>query len=124
MQLNPDSSIKGDYEVVAKGSSSLVAKELRSQQLDQMLPMLMQPPFLPHIDVRKLLEEVFKVRDLLDSEILLSPQQFDERQQMQQQIEQLQGQVQMGTRLIEHLNRIAPTLLRQAMDRIEPPQDG
>ena len=124
MQLNPDSSIKGDYEVVAKGSSSLVAKELRSQQLDQMLPMLMQPTFLPYIDVRKLLEEVFKVRDLLDSEILLSPQQFDERQQMQQQIEQLQGQVQMGTRLIEHLNRIAPTLLRQAMDRIEPPQNG
>ena len=125
MQLNPDDSIKGDYEVVAKGSSSLVAKELRSQQLDQMLPMLMQPPFVAHIDVKKLLEEVFKVRDLLDSEILLTPEQFDERRQMQQQIQQLQGQVNMGTQLVEQLNRIAPTLLRQALDRISPPSpDG
>ena len=122
MQLNDDEAIKGDYEVVAKGSSSLVAKELRAQQLDQMLPMLMQPPFVSHIDIKKLLEEVFKVRDLLDTEILLSPEEFDERNQMAQQIQQLQGQVNMGTQLIEKLNRIAPTLLRQAMDRITPPQ--
>ena len=121
MQFNNDDSLKGDYEVVAKGSSSLVAKELRSNQLDQMLPMLMQPPFLPHIDVKKLLEEVFKVRDLLDSEILLTPEQFDERQQMAAQIQELQGQVNMGTALVEQLNRIAPTLLRQAMDRIKLP---
>lgn len=122
MQFNEDEAIKGDFEVVAKGSSSLVAKEIRSQQLDQMLPMLMQPPFLAHIDVKKLLEEVFKVRDLLDSEILLSPEQFDERQQLQSQVQELQGQVNMGTALVEQLNRIAPTLLRQAMDRIQLPK--
>ncbi|MCG7916024.1 MAG: hypothetical protein JAY71_19335 [Candidatus Thiodiazotropha weberae] len=121
MQFSQDDSIKGDYEVVARGSSSLVAKELRAQQLDQMLPMLMQPPFVSHVDIRKLLEEVFKVRDLLDSEILLSEREFDERQQMSQRIEQLQGQVQQGMALIEQLRRIAPTLLRQAMDRVSMP---
>lgn len=35
MQFNPDKTIHGDYDVKALGASSLVAKEVRSQQLGQ-----------------------------------------------------------------------------------------
>ncbi len=120
MQFNDDPNIKGDYEVVAKGSSSLVAKEIRSTQLDQLLPLLSNPAYVNYIDKRKLLEEIFKVRDLTDSEILLAPNEFDEQQALRQQLSQLQQQLAQGSELIEMLWKIAPNLVRQAFDRMGP----
>lgn len=35
MQFNPDNSIKGDFDVKARGTASLVAKEVRAQSLNQ-----------------------------------------------------------------------------------------
>ncbi len=122
MHFNPDEQIKGDYEVVARGSSSLVAKEIRTQQLDQLLPLLTNPAYSNYVDQRSLLEEIFKARDMLDSEILLTPQEYDERVKMQQQIQQQQQQINDNMKLIELLWKAAPTLVRQAMDKIPPEQ--
>ncbi len=118
MQFNPDPHIKGDYEVVARGSSSMVAKELRAGQLDQLLPLLSNPQYSRFIDPRKLMEEIFKVRDLLDTEILLSPQEFDEREAMRQQMQQQQMQLQKLTELLDKVYKQAPSLVRQASDRM------
>lgn len=118
MQFNPDPYIKGDYEVVAKGSSSLVAKELRAGQLDQLLPLLSSPQYSRFIDPRKLMEEIFKVRDMLDTEILLSPQEFDEREAMRQQIQQQQLELQKLSDLLDKVYKQAPSLVRQAADRM------
>ena len=120
MHFNQDEQIKGDYEVVAKGSSSLVAKEIRTQQLDQLLPLLTNPGYANYVDQRALLEEIFKARDMLDSEILLTPQEYDERQKMQQQLQQQQQKLDEQMRLLELLWKAAPTLVRQAMDKIPP----
>lgn len=124
MQFNEDPYIKGDYEVIARGSSSLMAKELRSQNLDQLLPLLSNPQYERFIDPRKLLEEIFNVRDLLDTEILLSESEFDEREDMRNQIQQLQQQLQEGMGLLQQLWKTAPNLVRQAMDRIGPQQNA
>lgn len=120
MHFNQDDQIKGDYEVVAKGSSSLVAKEIRTQQLDQLLPLLTNPAYSNYVDQRALLDEIFKARDMLDSDILLSPQEYDERQKMQQQLQQLQQKLNEQMQLLELLWKSAPTLVRQAMDKIPP----
>jgi len=120
MQFNPDDNIKGDYEVVARGSSSLMAKELRASNLDQLLPILANPKYDRFIDDRRLLEEIFKVRDLTDTEILLSEAEFDEREALKQQVQQLQQQLGQGMRLLDMLQKIAPNLVRQAMDRLGP----
>ncbi|MFB9246527.1 hypothetical protein ACFFXZ_33240, partial [Massilia antarctica] len=34
MQFNPDNSCKGDFDIKARGTASLMAKEVRAQQLD------------------------------------------------------------------------------------------
>ena len=120
MQFNDDQYIKGDFEVIAKGSSSLVAKELRATQLDQLLPLLANPQYGRYIDSRKLMEEIFKVRDLLDTEILLSPEEYDEREQMRQQLQQQQQQLQKLMGLLDKVYKQAPSLVRQAADRLPP----
>ena len=104
----------------AKGSSSLVAKELRATQLDQLLPLLANPQYGRYIDSRKLMEEIFKVRDLLDTEILLSPQEYDEREAMRSQIEQQQQQLQKFMILLDKLYKLAPSLVKQAADKVPP----
>lgn len=122
MQFNDDQYIKGDFEVVAKGSSSLVAKELRATQLDQLLPLLANPQYGRYIDSRKLMEEIFKVRDLLDTEILLSPEEYDEREAMRGQLQQQQQQLQKLMMLLDKVYKQAPSLVRQAADRL--PQEA
>ncbi len=53
MQFNDDEAIKGDYDVIARGSSSLVAKELRANALSQFTA-----------DLLKMAPELAKVREL------------------------------------------------------------
>ena len=117
MQFNDDPNIKGDFEVVARGSSSLMAKELKASNLDQLLPVLANPKYDRFIDDRRLLEEMFKARDLMDTEIILSESEFNEREELRQQIEQLRQQVMQGMTLLEALWKMAPNLVRQAIDR-------
>ena len=120
MQFNEDQHIKGDYEVVARGSSSLVAKELRATQLDQLLPLLANPQYNRYVNNRKMMEEIFKVRDLMDTEILLSPEEYDEREDMRQQLQQLQQQLQQMGQVFQQLRKMAPNLLSQVIGRIKP----
>ena len=122
MQFNDDDDLKGDYEVVARGSSSLVAKEIRTQQLDQLLPLLMNPVYADYVDQRKLLDEIFKARDMLDSEILLRPEEYDERKRLKEQLADLQQRLAKSMKLMDELWKLAPTLVRQALDRIPPDQ--
>ena len=120
MTLNDDPYIKGDYEVVAMGSSSLMAKEVIGQQLDQLLPTLSNPMYEPFIDKRKLLEMMLQIRDLTDTGILLTPERYDEMMALQQQIGELQQQVEQGKALLENVWKVAPSLVQQAMLRTEP----
>lgn len=63
MQFNDNESIKGDFTVIARGSTSLIAKEVRSQQLDQFVTTLSEEERL-YLDEEKVLMERMKVRDL------------------------------------------------------------
>ena len=118
MQFNPDENLKGDYEVVARGSSSLVAKEIRAGQLDQLLPLLANPQYAQFVNQRNLLEEIFKTRDLMDTEILLTPQEYDERQALEQQIKQQAQQIQKLMTLLDRVYKQAPSIVKQSMDKL------
>jgi len=69
MKYNTDKSIKGDMQVKAVGSSSLVSKEVRTQALDFFAQSL-QPEDKPYVKNRALLEERIKMHDL-DADKLL-----------------------------------------------------
>lgn len=64
-QLGQHPEIQGDYDVVARGATSLLSKEVRGMQLDQMAQTL-TPEEKEHVDPRKMVEARFAVRDLTD----------------------------------------------------------
>lgn len=83
-KFNPGLAPAGDYNVVARGATSLIAKEVRGMQLD-MLSQTLTDEERDHIDERKFIEQKFAVRDMTS---LLVPEEEaqrkkDARSQMQ-----------------------------------------
>lgn len=90
-KFNPKPEFSGDYNVIARGATSLIAKEVRGMQLDQLTATL-QPEEKLHVDERKMVEQRFAVRDL--SGMLVSPAEADRRKQAQQTEAQKQAEQQ------------------------------
>jgi hypothetical protein len=63
MEFNPRSDIKGDYNVKARGVSSLVMKEIRMQALNQ-LATTFTPEDWVYMDRREFIKERLKAHDL------------------------------------------------------------
>lgn len=63
MKLNPKKEIKGDYKVNAKGSASLVMKEVQMQAMNQFATTL-TPEDWAYVPRRQFLEQRVKVNDL------------------------------------------------------------
>lgn len=76
-KFNPALAPAGDYNVIARGASSLVAKEVRAMQLDA-LAQTLQPEDRDHIDERLFTEARFLSRDLGD--MLVAPEVAKRRQ--------------------------------------------
>lgn len=62
-RLNPDLVPSGDFNVIARGATSLIAKEIRGMQVDQ-LAQTLTPEERIHVDERMFVEARFKTRDL------------------------------------------------------------
>jgi hypothetical protein len=98
-QFNPDQTSESDYNVIARGATSLIAKEIRGMQVDQ-LAQTLTPEEKLHLDMRKFAEIRFKIRDL--SDLLVSEDEAARReaaqnqaqgQQQQQQSELIEAQI-------------------------------
>ena len=87
-KFNPDLAPEGDYNVIARGATSLMAKEVRGMQVDQ-LAQTLTPEEKQHVDMRKFAQERFKVRDLGD--LLLSEAEAERGIQAQAQAQQAQA---------------------------------
>lgn len=103
MRYSPDHGIKGDYQVHAKGASSLVAKEVRSRQLNEFAMMTGNPldaPFVKRDVLLRLRAQAHELPDVVKSvqevqqEMQAAQQQAsqDPALQVQQQMVQLQMQ--------------------------------
>jgi hypothetical protein len=64
MEFNPKEGIKGDYNVVARGSKSLIAKEVKMEQINQFLALTNNPIDQQYIKRDVLLRELSEVFDL------------------------------------------------------------
>lgn len=62
-KFNPDQAPAGDYDVIARGATSLIAKEVRGTQID-LLSQTLTPDERDHIDERKFVEAKFAARDM------------------------------------------------------------
>jgi len=64
MQFDFDEEIKGDLEVKARGTESLMANEVRSQRLMQFLGVIQNPVLAPFARVDYIIREICKSMDL------------------------------------------------------------
>jgi hypothetical protein len=71
MQFNYDEEIKGDLEVKARGTESLMANEVRSQRLMQFLQVVQNPVLAPFAKMDYIIREIAKSMDL-DSDKLVN----------------------------------------------------
>lgn len=76
-KFNTDLTQETDFNVIARGATSLMAKEMRVMQIDQ-LAATMKPEEAVHVDMRKMTLARFKARDLGD--LLVSEDEADRRQ--------------------------------------------
>ncbi|WP_165177476.1 hypothetical protein [Desulfovibrio sp. ZJ369] len=105
MQWNPREDIKGDFEVVASGSQSMIAKEVRAQQVPALISYMGIPAFAPFIRAEKLLEVALEQTDLPAERILRSEEEARQYEEQQMRA-QAQAQAQAHTEaLMEQLQR-------------------
>jgi hypothetical protein len=95
-KFNGQAKIYGDYNVIARGATSLIAKEVRGIQLDTFAATL-SPQDELYVDRKALLRERAAVRDVEVGNILVSDEEVLRRQEAQQQAQQAQQQLQEET---------------------------
>jgi hypothetical protein len=75
MQFNFDKAIKGDLDIVAKGTESLMRNEVRSQRLLQFMQMTAQPTMAPFVKYDYILRELAASMDLDEDKVLNDPRE-------------------------------------------------
>lgn len=81
-KFNEDEVKAASYQVIARGATSLIAKEIRGMQIDYLSSSL-TPEEKLHVDERKLVEAKFRVRDFAN--MLVTPEEFLRRKAAQDQ---------------------------------------
>lgn len=92
-KFNPDLAPEGDYDVIPRGATSLIAKEVRGQQVD-FLSQSLTPDERDHVDERKFVEARFASRDLQG--MLVSADEAEMRKTSRAQMAQEQQQRQQA----------------------------
>lgn len=92
MQFNGDEDIKGDYAVVARGSSSLIAKEVKSQMLIQFAQMTQNEMDAGTVKRPALIRAIAESLDLSDDNLVYTDKEIQAQQQAQQQAAQEERQ--------------------------------
>lgn len=96
MQFHKDNSIKGDFDVKARGAASLVAKEVRARQLNEFAAMTDNPsdgPFIKRDALLRQRAEANELSDVVKTEDEVAAEQNNEMAQMQQQAAMQQQQL-------------------------------
>ena len=98
MKFSSDDSIKGDYDVVATGASSLVAKEMRAQALSQFAATLQpeQRPFIKWPDLTQQQADVLDLSGIVMTKEEAQQQQSSPEFKQQQAAQQMQMQMQLA----------------------------
>lgn len=85
MQFHKDASIKGDFDVKARGTASLVAKEVRTRQLNEFATLTGNPmdaPFIKRHKLNLLRAEANEMSDVVKTEDEVKQEQESEQTKM------------------------------------------
>ena len=112
--------LQGDVRPVAQGATSLMAKEVRGNALDQLAATLSEEERV-FIDTKALLVERLRARDLPTADLLVDEQEVERRQQAAAEAQQRaqQQQDQMFQANLEDLSADAMKSLAQAQKNLD-----
>jgi hypothetical protein len=97
MQFNFDKGVaKGNLEVTARGTESLMRNEVRSQRLLQFMQMTANPAMAPFVKYDYILREMAASMDLDEDKILNDPREAAIQAQMMAEIQALMPQPPQG----------------------------
>ena len=82
--FNTSPEARGDHQVIARGASSLIAKEVRGMAYDQLATTL-QPEEKVYIDWHKMVKDRLAVRDVTPSDVLVDDDEAERRRQAEGQ---------------------------------------
>jgi hypothetical protein len=100
MKFNKDDSIKGDYDIEATGSASLVAKEVRARQLNEFAQLTANPlddPWIKRGQLNKLRAEANELVDCVKTQEEFEAERNSPQAMMQAQLQQQTLMLQMQT---------------------------
>lgn len=129
MQFNPDETIKGDYNINASGTTSLVAREVYSNSLMNFANITNNPVDLPLTKRDKIIRSIADSLDLGDKDLVLSDREItlNNQQAAQQAKEERQFMLRMVDAAREH--GISPNdmienmrIIRQDMTQPQQPE--
>lgn len=95
MEFNPKDDIKGDYEVKAKGSKSLIAQEIKTNLEQQLFTNFMNPIVAPFIKWPQFVREICRLNDKNPDDIVFTDEEI-RQQQEQAAAAQAEMQAQQG----------------------------
>jgi hypothetical protein len=76
MQFNPKGDIKGDFEVDARGSSTLLVKETQTQALVTMMQLAESPVFGPLVKHAELFRKVAQAQHITPHDVIVSDEEI------------------------------------------------
>ncbi|MBQ7607967.1 MAG: hypothetical protein IJU76_08375 [Desulfovibrionaceae bacterium] len=131
MKWNSRSDIKGDFEVVASGSQSLIAKEVRAQQIPILIQYLQIEDFRPFLKPKELLEVALEQTDLPAERVLRTDEEAQQYQQdqftqmAQAGVQALMQQLQQSGMTPEQIRAQLMLVLGKSLDQgpqLQPPK--
>jgi hypothetical protein len=94
MAYSPKDEIKGDFHVLARGSTALLIRDIQHQALNGLMQVATNPVFAPMIDPKKLFEKALRAQHLDPNDIMRTDQEIQDMQQQAQQHQQPDPRVQ------------------------------
>jgi hypothetical protein len=88
MQFNKRTDIKGDFRIIARGSSTLLEKEEQGKAYDVAMAIAASPVWQPYTDMKKLYQMAMKAKRIQD--VLLPNEEIDAN--LKKQAEQIQAE--------------------------------
>ena len=101
MQFNFDPNIKGDLDVIARGTESLMRNEIRSQRLIQFMQMSANPTMAPFVKYDYILRELAASMDLDEDKILNDPREAAIQAKMMAEIAAMMPQPPQGAQAVQ-----------------------
>jgi hypothetical protein len=85
LEFGEDDSIKGDFQVIPRGSSALVARDIRNQFMSQALPNFLANPAFG-IDPKRYFAQIAKLNGIDPEDVQYTKQELEQIAQSQQPV--------------------------------------